>query len=98
MSGKQLVGKILQITGCILGASLIALALWVFLVDHYDPTTGIHYDGFGRQLYASSGFFGRELSPGLLWEIVDTGLAIVAFGIVSGLFSVGTKMQRPHQR
>jgi hypothetical protein len=94
MIGKQLIGKILQTTACILGATFIVAALFGFLVEIYNPTTGIYLDGFGRQLHATTGFFGRDLSPGLIWEIVETGVAIVAFGIVSSLYSFGTKLRK----
>jgi len=93
MSGKRLIGTLVQAIACILGATLIAIALWAFLVDRYDPATGSCFDGFGRQLYGTSGFYGRDLSPGMIWEIVDTVIAIVAFGIITGLFSFGTKLK-----
>ncbi|MEW6172857.1 MAG: hypothetical protein AB1510_07275 [Bacillota bacterium] len=94
MNGKRLIGTIVQAVACILGATLIAVALWAFLVDRYDPTTGTYFDGFGRQLHGNAGIFGRDQSPGLIWEIVDTGIAIVAFGITTGLYSFGTKLKR----
>jgi len=98
MKGKRLIGTILQAMACIFGASLIAIALWAFLVDRYGPATGTYFDGFGRQLHDSAGMFGRDLSPGLIWEIVDTGIAIVAFGITTGLFSFGTKLKKDSLR
>jgi len=94
MKGKRIIGRIMQATACVLGALLIAIALWVFLVDRYDPATGMYFDGFGRQLYRSAGFFGRDLSPGLVWEIIDTAIAIVSFGVITSLFSLGTKLKR----
>ena len=98
MNGKRLIGTIVEATACIFGASIIAIALWAFLVDRYDAATGTYFDGFGRQLHGNAGIFGRELSPGLIWEIFDTGIAIVAFGIATSLFSFGTKLKRASQR
>ena len=98
MNGKRLIGTILQATACIFGAALIAIALWAFLIDRYDPATQTYFDGFGRQLNENTGIFGRDLSPGLIWEIVDTGIAIVGFGITTSIFSFGTKLKRASQR
>ena len=95
MHGKRLVGTIVQATACIFGAFLIAIAAWAFLVVRYDPSTGSYIDGFGRKLYENAGVFGEDLSPGVLWEIFDTGIAIISFGIITGLYSLGTRLKRP---
>jgi hypothetical protein len=98
MSAKRIIGTIAQAIACISGISLIAVALWAYLVDHYDPATGAYFDGFGRQLYGNIGIFGRNQSPGLIWELVDSGIAIVAFVITTSLFSFGTKLKRTSQK
>ncbi len=94
MKYKQFIGTFIQTLACILTAALIAIGLWAFLGDRYDPITGMHFDGFGRKLYSNAGCFGRDLSPGLIWEVADTGIAIVAFSIIVGLFSLGKKLKR----
>lgn len=97
MNGKRLVGTTIQATACIFGASIIAVTLWAFLVDRYDPATGVYFDGFGRQLHENAGICGSDLSPGFIWETVDTSIAIVAFWITTGLFSLGTNLKRTSQ-
>jgi len=94
LKGKRIIGTIMQATACVIGAFLIAIALWAFLVDRYDPATGMYFDGFGRQLHRSAGIFGRDLSPGLVWEIIDIAIAIVSFAVISSLFSLGAKLKR----
>jgi len=94
MKGKRIIGTIMQVMACVLGAFLITIALWAFLVDRYDPATGKYLDGFGRQLHKSAGIFGRDLSPGLIWEIFDTAIAIASFGVITGLFSIGNRLKR----
>ena len=98
MNGKRLIGNILQATACVFGTAVIAIALWAFLIDRYDPASHTYFDGFGRQLHENAGIFGRDLSPGLIWEIVDTGIAIVGFGITASIFSFGTKLKRASER
>ncbi len=93
MATIQIIGKIVQAVAVILGVAVISIALWAFLIDRYDPSTGMYYDGFGRQLYDSTTVIGVGMSPGLMWGIVDTVIAIIVFGLIAKLFSFGAELQ-----
>jgi hypothetical protein len=93
MKGRDTFGTMVQVTASCCGLLLLALAVWLFLVDRFEPGTGMHFDGLGRELHHGAGLLGRDRSPGLLWEIVDTAVAIAAFSAIARLYSYGSELK-----
>ncbi len=93
---KLIVARIVAVVAWGLSGSVIALAFYVYLIDRYDPATRRWNDGFGRELHRDMwSAFGTELTPGILWEITDTAVAIVLFGICAGLFALARRLRNP---
>ena len=91
---KKLTGTILQTAAITLGISLVLAVIWG-TINHFNPTTGEYFDGFGRKLYfRSMGGLGEYMLPGFIWEIIDTGIAILSIWLVFTLFSIGAKLKK----
>ncbi len=93
---KMLVAKMTTVLAWGLSITFVAVAIWAFAIDNYDPKSGRYFDGFGRELRPSSipGPHGTELSPGLLWSVADTLIAILLFGLCSSLFVFARRLRR----
>ncbi len=75
-----------------LGAAVVMVALWIYGADRYDPAVGLYFDGLGRELHEGFSISGSDLTPGILWELVDTVIAIALVGVCAGLHSLGRRL------
>jgi hypothetical protein len=92
---KAIAAKAVNAVAWSLSIVIIGTGLWAFAFDRYVPSTERYYDGFGRELHPSVlSSPGAELSPGMLWEIADTVIAIVLFGVCGSLFAFGSRLKR----
>jgi hypothetical protein len=94
MNLKLCVGKGIQAAAVITGLVLLVIIFWLFVIERIDPDTGQRFDGLGRPLRpAIVQPFGRELSPGFMWEVIDTAVAIVVFGGLYYIFNLGRHLK-----
>lgn len=93
---RLLISRIVTALAWAISLTSIAVALWAFGFDRYDPESGRYYDGFRRELHPSSfpGPHGRELSPGALWSIVDTLVGLALFAACTSLFVLARRIRR----
>ena len=62
MNSKIKLGQIIQSVAVVSGVVLILIGLWLYGVEHYDPNTGLYFDGLGREISSSyQGISGRTL-------------------------------------
>jgi len=90
----------LMVRGCavLLGIGVFLFVAGNIVIEGYNPKTGITTDMFGRQLHPSTGFMGRDLSPGVMWEVVDVVCAVFVFGVIRKIYHIGTWLYRGPQK
>ena len=96
-NGKKITafaGRFITVFAFILAISLALSAFWLFSIERFDPISNKWFDGLGRELHPGPGAHGVEYYPGLLWQIVDTVVGILLFGICAGLFKLGRSLKK----
>jgi len=68
------------------------ISVMILLSFDVVEKNGVVRDFFGRECRQTTpGFMGRDASPGILWEIFDTVVAILVFGVASVLYAWGRR-------
>jgi hypothetical protein len=93
-SSKLFLPKFIRIFGVVLSITIIGVALWIYIPETYDPQSGLSVDGLGRPLHSGmTSIFGLEKTPGLIWELIDTAIAILLFSFCSYLFYLSERLR-----
>ena len=95
MSKRFALYKVVMAIAWLFIAGIGGISLWAFGIDRYDPVAKRYFDGFGRELGPSvfPGPYGRELSPSLLWCVVDTVVAFILMLIIGSLFMLAERLK-----
>lgn len=92
---RKSMGIVIGIIAWAVSVALIALNAWLYFPERYNPATGKWFDGLGRELHEGlPGMYGRDRTPGLYWEIVDTIIWLTLFAICWGLFALARRLKR----